>query len=82
MASCKKTKPATAPINSTFAILDVKKGRAELARRVARGETIHVLLIGTISGISSIGNDDGVSREFSIAVDQAVEIVDTDQEAA
>lgn len=60
------------PINSTFAILDVKRGRVELARRITRGETrIPVTIRGYI--VNQHGNDDGASIEFEIEVTDAVE---------
>lgn len=59
-------------INSTFAILDVKRGRVELARRVNVGETrIPVTVRGYITEVHS--HDDGTSIEFQIDVTDAVE---------
>lgn len=59
-------------INSNFAILDVKRGRVELARRINRGENrIPVTIRGYITDINS--RDDGTSIEFGIEVTDAVE---------
>lgn len=58
-------------INSDFALLDVKRGRVELARRVNRGERIPVTIRGYIDNVHS--NDDGTSIEFSLTDVEAVE---------
>ncbi len=59
-------------INSDFAILDVKRGRVDLARRINRGETrIPVTIRGYINTVHS--NDDGTSIEFSLEVTSAIE---------
>lgn len=56
---------------SSFAILDVKTGRAALKRHFDNGgEPLPVVIHGHIYGVH--GNDDGVSREFSVEVDTAV----------
>lgn len=61
-------------IDSTFAILDVKRGRVQLARRVNAGEKrIPVTVRGYITDVHS--NDDGTSIEFTIDVTSAVERV-------
>jgi hypothetical protein len=61
-------------IDSGFAILDVKRGRVELARRVNKGEKrIPVTIRGYITDVNS--NDDGTSIEFAIEVTGAVERV-------
>lgn len=52
-----------APFKSDFAILDVKSGRKALAKRMARGEKVRVLIDMVIE--QQHGNDDGVSIEFS-----------------
>lgn len=52
-----------APFKSDFAILDVKAGRKALAKRMARGEKVRVLIDMVIE--QQHGNDDGVSIEFS-----------------
>ena len=60
------------PINSDFAILDVKWGRVELGRRINRGDNrIPVTIRGYI--VRQHGNDDGTSIEFEIEVTDAVE---------
>lgn len=59
-------------INSTFALLDVTKGRAKLAKRIEKGERIPVIIRGTITGVW--GDDDGISQEFEVEVDSAKEL--------
>lgn len=59
-------------IDSDFAILDVKRGRVKLAKRVTAGEThIPVTIRGFITDVHS--NDDGTSIEFTLKVSSAVE---------
>lgn len=61
-------------LKSDFAILDVKSGRASLFKKfdgvrrgkIPSGVRIHVTITGYIDGVH--GNDDGVSREFSVHV--------------
>lgn len=60
-------------LKSDFAILDVKAGRSALfkhfTRRLGKGERrepVPVTITGFIDDIH--GNDDGVSREFSVHV--------------
>jgi hypothetical protein len=61
-------------IDSGFAILDVKRGRVQLARRVNRGEKrIPVTIRGYITEVH--GNDDGTSIEFEVTVTDAIERV-------
>lgn len=60
---------AAAPtLKSDFAILDVKAGRNGLAKHFERpfAKPIPVTITGFIDGIHSA--DDGISREFSVAV--------------
>lgn len=66
-------------IKSDFAILDVKAGRSVLnkhfAARPTMGECpehlrIPVVIHGYIDGVW--GNDDGVSREFTVTVENVV----------
>lgn len=52
--------------HSNFALLDVKRGRKALARRLAKGERVAVIIYGEIEGVW--GSDDGVSQEFSVYV--------------
>lgn len=52
-----------APFKSDFAIIDVKAGRKALAKRLARGEKVRVLIDMVIE--QQHGCDDGVSIEFS-----------------
>ena len=58
-------------ISTSFAILDVKHGRVDLARRVNRGERIPVTIRGYIDTVHS--HDDGTSIEFSLTDVEAVE---------
>lgn len=64
-------------ISSDFAILDVKKGRGVLHKHFEKAPTmgrcpeelrIPVVIHGYIDGVW--GNDDGVSREFSLSVEK------------
>lgn len=48
---------------SNYAILDVKKGRAALARKIVKGEKIKVYVEMILDTQSS--HDDGTSIEFS-----------------
>jgi len=52
-----------APFKSDFAILDVKAGRKALAKRIALGEKVRVLISMVIDEQHS--HDDGVSIEFN-----------------
>ncbi len=62
-----------AHIDSTFALLDVKKGRVKLANRAeVPGVRIPVFILGFITNVW--GNDDGVSQEFEVEVTHAEEI--------
>lgn len=72
--------PATElTIDSDFAILDVKKGRKKLAKKVQSGhaagiltgdERIPITIYGYIS--HQTGSDDGVSIEFGVDVEKVV----------
>lgn len=53
----------SAAFKSDFAILDVKVGRAQLARRIAAGAKICVRIEMLID--NQHGHDDGTSMEFS-----------------
>jgi hypothetical protein len=53
-------------IHSDFAILDVKDGRHELAKRIRAGEKFTVTFDLTLDTVHS--KDDGVSIEFSGSV--------------
>lgn len=62
-------------IDSGFAIIDVKRGRAKLRKRVedmGDGARIPVLIRGFITGVHS--RDDGISQEFSITEVDATEL--------
>lgn len=67
------------PFKSDFAILDVKQGRAELAKRFGKDRPrrgagalrVPVVIHGYIDGIW--GNDDGTSQEFCVTVTKVVE---------
>lgn len=52
-----------APFKSNFAILDVKKGRAALAKKIAAGGKVRVRIDMEIN--AQWGDDDGTSIEFS-----------------
>jgi len=62
----------SAPFKSDFALLDVKAGRKALAKRIAKGERIPVVIRGTICGQWS--RDDGTSIEFEIGVSSVEEV--------
>lgn len=57
---------------SDFALLDVKSGRAALAKRIEIGERIPVVIRGVIR--KQWGNDDGTSIEFEVDVDSVKEL--------
>ena len=52
-----------APFKSDFAIIDVKSGRKALAKRIARGEKVRILIDMVID--CQHGRDDGISIEFN-----------------
>lgn len=56
----------TAPFKSDFAILDVKAGRAALAKKLAAGKKVRVRIDMVIE--AQHGSDDGVSIEFNGSV--------------
>ncbi|MBI1261279.1 MAG: hypothetical protein GC184_06115 [Rhizobiales bacterium] len=57
---------------STFALLDVMKGRKKLAKRIKAGETrIPITIQGFITG--QWGGDDGISIEFEFEVTKLTE---------
>lgn len=73
------TAPKIDRIRSDFAILDVKAGRAALAAhfkdrprlgKCPENLRVYVTVTGYLEAIW--GSDDGVSREFSMAVDTVV----------
>jgi hypothetical protein len=55
-----------APYTSTFALLDVKRGRHRLAARLNKGDPVPVVIRGFVT--RPWGHDDGVSTEFEIEV--------------
>ncbi len=59
-------------LQSTHAILDVKRGRKQLADNFLicpdQSKKIPVVITGYIDGI--FGNDDGTSREFTVRVEK------------
>lgn len=57
-----------APFTSDFMLLDVKRGRAQLARIIETGGKVEVWIKATIEGASGVGRDDGVSIEFAAQV--------------
>ena len=72
----------TTQIDSTFALLDVKKGRTALRRRFERapGLRVPVLIKGFIT--DQWGRDDGTSVEFTVEVTSAEELIDRETKAA
>jgi hypothetical protein len=64
------TKPPR--ISSTFAILDIERGRKALAKHLDRHGPVRVLIEAVITG--PYGYDDGVSIEFCADV-VSVEVV-------
>ncbi len=67
-------------LNSNFAILDVHlrgqtglRGSGLVEKRLKAGEKIPIVIRGYIDDFN--GNDDGVSREYCVVVDEA-EIAD------
>lgn len=60
--------PSPAPFKSTFMLLDVKRGRQALARKIRAGGTVDVWIKATIEGAGGVGRDDGTSIEFAAAV--------------
>jgi len=59
-------KMQTAPFKPDFAILDVKAGRAALAKKLAAGKKVRVRIDMVIE--AQHGSDDGVSIEFNGSV--------------
>lgn len=53
----------TAPFTSGFAVLDVRSGRAALAKRIAAGQRVRVRVDLVLDTQHS--RDDGISIEFS-----------------
>jgi hypothetical protein len=60
--------PTTPALSSSFALIDIKRNRRKLAKIVADGHRIPFTISGYISGV---GNDDGVSIEFTADVEVA-----------
>lgn len=61
-------------LESNFTVLDVKHGRKNLVRKLLN-EPVKVIIYGTIEDTADVGNDDGVSREFTVHVSK-VEVVE------
>ncbi len=58
-------------LNSKFALLDVKRGRVGLRKRLDGrddAELVEVVIHGCITGVW--GHDDGESQEFTVEVDR------------
>ncbi|GEM_PF-2897865 len=53
-------------ITSTFALLDIQKGRKKLEKHLAKHGPVRVLIEATIT--EPWGGDDGTSIEFTCAV--------------
>lgn len=60
-----------ASFKSTFALLDVMKGRAALRKRLAKSGPIKVRVEMTVDYVW--GGDDGTSQEFSCTVSSVKE---------
>ena len=60
-------------IDCGFAIIDVKRGRKALAKRLARGEEIEFVMRGKLFNGKPWSKDDGVSIEFAADVETIVE---------
>lgn len=68
-----------AKFTSTFAVLDVKKGRGSLEKRMMQiaklqQSGIPVVIFGRIQPGQAWSGDDNVSREFAIDVDHVLEV--------
>lgn len=57
-----------APFTSDFMLLDVKNGRAKLAKEIKAGGMVTVWIKATIEGAGGVGRDDGASIEFAAEV--------------
>lgn len=60
--------PCPSPFKSDFMLLDVKRGRHALARKIEAGEKVTVWIKATIEGAAGVGGDDGTSIEFAATV--------------
>lgn len=54
-------------LQSNFALLDVKRGRVGLRKKLEKGALVPVIIYGRVTHIW--GNDDGESQEFEVEVD-------------
>ncbi len=61
-------------LESGFALLDVKRGRRDLVRKLGK-EPVELIIHGTIKDTADVGQDDGTSREFTVHVTK-VEVVE------
>ena len=59
-------------VEGHHAVLDIKAGRGALRRALKAGEKVQVTITGVIT--EEHGSDDGISQEFSVAV----EIIETE----
>lgn len=60
-------------ITSTFALIELKKGRKTVAKIVAAGNRIPFTINGYLLGhASNVGNDDGTGIEFAAEVTEVV----------
>jgi hypothetical protein len=67
-----KNAPALSNLSSTFALIDVKKGRKTLSKVVGKGYKVPFTIKGFIqAGHRAVGPDDGVSIEFCAGVTSA-----------
>ena len=65
-----KNVPALPNLSSTFALIDVKKGRQTLSKVVRKGYRVPFTIKGFIQA-GQVGKDDGVSIEFAADVTSA-----------
>lgn len=70
-----------APFTSTFALLDVKKGRKALAKTLAVNEhspiphPVRVVILGTLQDGRAWSHDDGTSIEFAVDVEHVYQVL-------
>jgi hypothetical protein len=60
--------PELSPYKSDFLLLDVKRGRQALARKIKAGGKVTFWIKATVEHAGGVGNDDGTSIEFGATV--------------
>ena len=70
MSKKSRNVPALPDLSSTFALIDVKKGRQTLSKVVRKGYRVPFTIKGFIQA-GQVGKDDGVSIEFAADVTSA-----------